>query len=94
MMRVTGVTILDGFKLELCFSDGTTGEVDLSGLSDKGVFRKWKQPGAFAGVRIGSSGELVWGDYADLCPDALYLQATGKPVEVLFPSLGPEAVNA
>ena len=38
-------------------------------------------------MRIGSSGELAWGDEIDICPDALYLRITGKKPEDLFPKL-------
>ncbi len=44
-------------------------------------------PLAFNQVRIGSSGELVWDDRIDLCPDALYLKVTGKKPEDIFPAL-------
>ena len=49
---------------------------------------------AFAQVRIGSSGELAWGDKIDLCPDAMYLRETGKKPEEVFPGAGEEAARA
>jgi hypothetical protein len=45
-------------------------------------------------VKIGSSGELVWNDQIDLCPDALYLKVTGKKPEDIFPALRQEHANA
>jgi hypothetical protein len=39
-------------------------------------------------VQIGPNGELVWGDQIDFCPDALYLEITGRKPEELFPKLG------
>ena len=48
----------------------------------------------FAQVRIGGAGEAVWGDEIDLCPDALYLKATGKKPEDLFPGLRREEARA
>jgi hypothetical protein len=68
--------------------------VDLSHLAGKGVFGIWRDRRAFESVRIGSSGELVWSDQVDLCPDALYLKATGKRPEDLFPSLRGEPAHA
>lgn len=93
-MKITSVTVLDEYQLELVFSDGTSGKVDLSGLVGDGAFQRWEAPGEFDKVQIGSSGEIVWEDYADLCPDALYLQVTGKAVEQLFPALTSGVVNA
>lgn len=94
MHKVTKVTVLHGFQLELAFDDGVTGAVDLSDIAGKGVFALWLDPDAFAGVRIGSSGELVWGDQVDLCPDALYLRVAGKRPEDLFPGLRQEPARA
>ena len=94
MHMVTDIKVLEDYWLELTFADGTGGPVDLSHLVGKGVFAAWKDYDAFREVRIGSSGELVWGDQIDLCPDALYLQATGQKPEDIFPNLKQEPVHA
>ena len=87
MKKIFKVTVLPGYRLELEFDDGVSGIVNLSEDVGKGVFALWLDPLAFAQVRIGSSGELVWGDRIDLCPDALYLKVTGKKPEDIFPAL-------
>ena len=87
MKRISKVKVLPGYRLELEFDDGVSGIVDLSENVGKGVFALWRDPLAFDQVRIGSSGELVWGDRIDLCPDALYLKVTGKKPEDIFPAL-------
>ncbi len=94
MRKVTAFKVLDGFSLELSFDDGIHGTVDLSDLAGKGVFALWMNRGAFESVRIGSSGELAWGDKIDICPDSLYLRGTGKEPRDLFPSLKHEPVHA
>jgi len=83
--RITEVKVLEHFRLELTFDDGLRGSVDLSNLAGKGVFDLWLDRGAFEMVRIGSSGELAWGNKIDLCPDSLYLRATGKKPRDIFP---------
>jgi len=85
--KVTQVKALQDYKLELRFEDGKGGVVDLSRLAGKGVFAVWNDYKAFERVRIGGSGELVWNDQIDLCPDSLYLQATGQRAEDVFPAL-------
>ena len=60
----------------------------------EGVFAFWRNCSAFEQVRIGPSGELVWGDQIDLCPDALYLKVTGKKPEDVFPALPREPAHA
>ncbi len=94
MQRITKVNILENYQLNLTFSDGVSGTADLSGLVGKGVFSSWKEYDEFRKVQIGSTGELIWGDQIDLCPDSLYMDVTGKHPEELFPSLKPEAACA
>ena len=94
MRSITAVTVRPGYCLEVVFDDGVRGVVDLSDLVGKGVFSLWLDRRAFEQVEIGSSGELVWGDKVDLCPDALYLRVTGKEVEAVFPSLHREPTHA
>ena len=87
MKKIKKVKVLPRYRLELTFDDGVSGIVDLSENVDKGVFALWRDPRTFDQVRIGSSGELIWGDKIDLCPDALYLKVTGKKPEDIFPAL-------
>ncbi|HSB06451.1 MAG TPA: DUF2442 domain-containing protein [Thermodesulfobacteriota bacterium] len=94
MRKVSKVKVLQGYRLELAFDDGVSGVADLSDLVGKGVFALWRDRHAFEQVRIGSMGELVWGDQIDLCPDSLYLKVTGKKPEEVFPALCREAVRA
>jgi hypothetical protein len=94
MQKVAKVKALPEYRLALEFEDGVSGTVDLSALVGKGVFALWRDRCAFENVRIGSSGEVVWGDEIDLCPDALYLKVTGKKPEDLFPALRLESTHA
>ena len=94
MVKIAKVKVLENYHLEVAFDDGVCGVVDLSEFVGKGVFTLWRDPHVFEEVRIGSFGELVWGDTIDLCPDSLYLKATGKKPEDVFPALRCEAVNA
>jgi Protein of unknown function (DUF2442) len=94
MRRISKVKALPAYRLELEFDDGVSGTVDLSEAVGKGVFALWLDPFAFNRVRIGSSGELVWDDRVDLCPDALYLKVTGKKPEDIFPALRGQSAHA
>ena len=94
MRKISKVKALQGYRLELEFDDGVSGTVDLSDLVGKGVFALLCDRRAFEQVRVGSSGELVWGDQIDLCPDALYLKVTGKTPEDVFPALRHEPARA
>lgn len=91
MKRIVECHVLPDHRLDLVFDDGVRGVVDLSDLVGQGVFACWRDPDVFARVHIGSSGEIAWSEQLDLCPDALYLQATGKTPADLFPSLAADA---
>ena len=94
MRKVTRIKVLKDYGVELMFDDGRSGVVDLSHLAGKGVFSAWQDYGFFQQVRIGESGELVWSDQIDLCPDSLYLQATGQRADEVFPALKREPARA
>ncbi len=94
MLKLIEARPLPEYKLHLQYADGVAGDVDLSSLVGKGVFRLWNDPKAFQNLAIGSGGELRWSDEVDLCADALYMQITGKTPEEVFPDLGKAAIHA
>lgn len=81
------VRSLERYRLRVKYSDGTEGVADLSGLVGKGVFALWNDYEEFKKVHIGASGEIAWSEEIDVCPDAIYLKATGKKPEDLFTRL-------
>jgi len=87
MPRAVEVKPLNNYRLWVKYSDGVEGVVDLSDLVGKGVFALWEDYQEFQKVHIGPSGEIVWGEEIDMCPDAVYLKITGKKPEDLFPRL-------
>jgi hypothetical protein len=81
--RVTEVRPLERYRLELVFTDGTRGEVDLSDwvVGQRGVFAPLGDPALFREVRVNAElGTIQWPNGADLCPDVLYSRATGRPI--------------
>jgi len=94
MYKITKVDVLDNYRLGLTFDDGTCGTVDLSGLAGRGVFSLWDDYVEFKKVKIGATGELVWTDQVDLCPDSLYLKVTGRTPDDVFPGLKHELAHA
>jgi len=81
---------LDDYRIWLEYSDGITGEVDLSHLAGKGVFKFWDKYENFERVYIGESGEIAWSEEIDLCPDSLYMKIVGKTAEELFQGMSAE----
>ena len=87
MKKAINVKALSGYRIWLRYTDGVEGEVDLSHLAGRGVFKAWSDRKVFEGVHVDESGAIAWSEELDLCPDALYLRLTGKTAEGLFPAL-------
>ena len=94
MKKAVQAESLDDYRLWLKYADGTEGEVDLSDLAGRGVFRAWSDRKVFSAVSVDESGAIVWPGEIDLCPDALYLRLTGKTAEDVFPALKTTPVDA
>jgi hypothetical protein len=85
-MKAVEVEALPDLRIRVRFEDAVEGVADLSRFAGKGVFRIWDEEGGFERVRIGSSGEIEWSEEVAICPDALYLEITGKSIEEVFPN--------
>ena len=85
MIRPIEVQPRLGYRIWLRYSDGASGEVDLSHLAGRGVFKAWNDPACFETVHIGLSGSVAWGEEIELCPDDLYVRLTGKSVAEVMP---------
>lgn len=86
-MKIIEISARERFKLFLRYDDGTAGDVDLSSLAGQGVFASWLKPGVFELVQLTEAGAPEWPGEVDLCPDALYLELTGKSADEIFPNL-------
>ncbi|MGH7468205.1 MAG: DUF2442 domain-containing protein [Longimicrobiales bacterium] len=73
--RVTSVRALIPFEVELWFTDGSGGTVDLAPWirGARGVFSALQDPAFFAQVAVDrEAGTIVWPNGADLDPDVLF----------------------
>jgi len=93
-MKIIHAKALSGHRLELKYETGESGVVDLSALVGRGVFSAWNAPNVFEAVRVTAEGAVEWPGELDLCPDALFLQMTGKTPQNVFPSLNQQAAHA
>lgn len=94
MIRATDVEPREGYRIWLRYSDGAAGEVDLSNMAGRGVFKVWLDRTFFEGVHVSGHGSIAWNDDVELCEDALYMALTGKSAEELFPALRKRAADA
>lgn len=84
MFKPVAVRALPGYRIWIRYRDGAEGEVDLSHLAGRGVFALWNDPREFEKLHIGPGHSIAWTDELELCPDAIYMQLTGRsPEDVL-----------
>jgi hypothetical protein len=79
---------LGDYRLELTFTDGTTGELDCKErvVGRGGVFQPLADVSFFRQVQVDpEAGTLVWPNGVDFCPDVLYSLVSGKPIRTLEP---------
>jgi len=93
-MTLVEIIPKENHRLFVRYDDGASGVVDLSAYAGRGVFAGWMEPGVFEQVRLAEAGHPEWPGNIDLCPDALYMQLTGKRPEVVFPALKPLLTHA
>jgi hypothetical protein len=80
---VTDVRVLDGYRIEVTFSDGVRGVVDLANriVGRGGVFAPLVDLQFFRQVAVDHQlGTTVWPNGADFCPDLLYAWVTDETV--------------
>ena len=74
MIKVTGVTPLDGYQLELSFNTGETRVFDVTPYLDKGIFTELPDPSYFRSVRL-AFGSIAWPNDQDFGPESLYVES-------------------
>jgi hypothetical protein len=76
MIHVRDVTPLQGHRLALTFSDGTSGEVDFEPFLAREFFAPLRDEALFAEAFI-DGGTVAWPGNLDIAPEALYARAHG-----------------
>lgn len=94
LIRPVEVQARQPYRIWLRFDDGIEGEIDLTHLAGKGVFKAWSDPSFFADVSISDGDAVCWGDSIDICPDALYMRLTGLSLEEYMPRLSRTLTDA
>ena len=80
MVRVTDVKVLDGYRLQLMFSDGSRRVVDLANELSGPMFEPLQELSVFRQVRLDTElGTIVWPNGADIAPEALHAGFRDEP---------------
>jgi Protein of unknown function (DUF2442) len=73
ILRILGAEVRGSHHLELSFTDGARGVVDVEPLLSGPVFEPLRDPGYFSKVALDPvCGTVVWPNGADFAPEALY----------------------
>ena len=72
MERIVNAKALKNYRIEVEFSDGLKGVVDLSERLFGPMFTPLKDPEFFRHLTVDEFGVICWPNGADLAPDALY----------------------
>ena len=76
------VIALDDYKIQLAFEDGINGEIDLSYLKGKGIFKAWDNYSTFKKVYIDEETKsIAWSREIEIDSNNLYLKLIGKTFE-------------
>ena len=87
--RIKQVRHVAGYRLELSFTDGITGELDFKErvVGRGGVFKPLEDVDFFKQVQVDpEAGTIVWPNDVDFCPDVLYSLVTGEPIQEMEPA--------
>ena len=82
-MKVTNVNVLSGYKLQVVFDDGVSGEIDLKNFIGKGVFSSLTDKTLFN--KVYSTGySIAWNDDLEIDAVTVYAELLKKnPADVL-----------
>jgi Protein of unknown function (DUF2442) len=74
-IRIINVEYIEGYRLNLEFSNEEWRTVDLTEYLHGEVFEPWKDLVFFKQVRV-DFGTLIWPNDADIAPETLYAKST------------------
>ncbi len=77
--RVKKILGVDGYKLNLFFTNGEKGIYDCSKLLNFGVFKEFQNINYFKQAMV-IDGTVVWPHEQDICPDTLYLDSVKEKI--------------
>ena len=88
LLQPVAVETREGYRIWLRYADGVEGEVDLSHLAGERVFAVWNDRRFFERVYISEWRSIALSDEIELCPNALYMEISGKTPDEIMPLRG------
>jgi hypothetical protein len=86
-MKVTNVTVIPEYKLEVTFDDGVSGIIDLGNFIENGIFSVLKDKQLFDKA-YAADYAIAWSDELEIDAIAIYAEILNKkPEDILSPEL-------
>jgi hypothetical protein len=81
-MKIESVKYISGYTLHIKFKDGVEGNVELSDLVSKGIFKKLQDQALFAKA-YNTGYSIAWSEEMEIDSDAIYMEISGKSIRDL-----------
>jgi hypothetical protein len=78
LYRITKLSVLPKYRLQIEFEDGVAGIIDLADDLTGPMFEPLRDEGVFGKARLDEFGVVCWPNGADYAPDAMYDIIAGK----------------
>ncbi len=84
-MKLEEVTYLSDYTIQVKFTDGVVGSVDLSDLVEKGIFQVLKDKDKFS-KPFSTGYAIAWSEELEIDAATVYAEITGKQIEEVINS--------
>ena len=76
-MKIQSVIYISGFTLHVKFLDGVEGDIELSDLVSKGIFKVLQNQELFAKA-YNTGYSVAWSEQLEIDSDKIYMEISGK----------------
>lgn len=84
LVQPTGVEARDNWRIWVEYSDGVSGEVDLTDMAEDPALAELRNADFWKSVRITDYRAIAWSDDIELCTDSIYAELTGLTLDTLY----------
>ena len=91
-MKIESVKYISGFTLHVKFLDGVEGDIELSDLVGKGIFKLLQSQELFAKA-YNTGYSIAWSSELEIDSDTIYMEISGKSIDELLLQNSPHASN-
>jgi hypothetical protein len=91
-MKIESVTYVSGYTLHVKFLDGVEGDIELTELVSKGIFKVLQNQELFEKA-YNTGYSIAWSEELEIDSDTIYMELSGKSIGDLIPQKTVHASN-